>query len=100
MARGTLDVPVECSGAFTTGCAGASERRALTPLEKVVDVAGDAERGNRVADLGTGGRELDDYADDDNGEADDSQTQGVSPGPRLADPIRRPLQPLLHPLRF
>ena len=62
-----------------------SERRALTALEKIVDVAGNSDSRNQVADLGTGCRELNSDSDDDQDEADDSQIQGQiqgwTPGP-------------------
>ena len=93
---------------WNAGCAGRrhisgrfeSERRTLTSLEEIVDVAGNADPGNQISDLGTGCRELDYDSDDDQDEADNSQVQGQTPGPLPAGLLRRPSQSLLHHQRF
>jgi len=75
MASVTPDARVECSEVLTK-CRPTSERRALASLEKIVNVAGNADPGNQVADLGTGCRELNSDSDEDQNEADDSQIEG------------------------
>ena len=85
---------------FNTTGQGTSERRALTSLEEVVNVADDTYPGNQVADLGTGRRKFHDDSDDDKREADGSQVQRHTPGLLPAGPMRRTAQSLLHPLGF